>query len=67
MKTFSITQAQLEEIAGRANALTVTGAQNCEHIVTIISLVRIVAQNQEIEVPTADRDNVATLGERKAG
>lgn len=49
-----ITEAQLQEIAGRLNAITVQGLNNMEHVMAITNILGQIAQ-------AAKSDNVVTL------
>lgn len=49
MKTFEITENQLQEIAGRLNAMTVQGIANSQHIMGILAVLEAVAKPQEQE------------------
>lgn len=63
MKTFEIDEKQLQEIAGRLNAMTVQGIANSQHIMGILAVLEQVA-NPKAET---DNSNVITLPEQANG
>lgn len=56
MKTFEITEKQLQEIGGRLNALSVQGVTNCEHVAGIMAVLGQIAQAE-----TTKEDNVVEM------
>ena len=49
MKTYTITESQLQEIAGRLNSLTVQGIANSAQIIGITALLEQIAKPAEPE------------------
>lgn len=49
MKTYTITERQLQEIAGRLNSMTVQGIANSAHVVGITALLEQIANPAEPE------------------
>lgn len=63
MNIFQITEPQIQEIAGRLNAMTVQGIANNQHIMGILAVLEQVA-NPKAE---PDNSNVITLPEQANG
>ena len=50
MKTYTITEQQLQEIAGRLNSLNVTGLQNMTMLAGVVAVLEAVAK-QTVDFP----------------
>jgi len=62
MKTYTVTEQQLQEIAGRLNALTVQGIANSAQIIGITALLEQIAKPAEPE-----QSNVVELKDKANG
>lgn len=52
-----LTQAQVQEIAGRLNAVSVTGIANMQHILSVLALLEKASADQSNVVDMTDKAN----------